>query len=211
MPDQAGDPAAAQARAVERLTRRVDGIDTRVGELGDQLTQLAQDIARSASARPQKPPATPPPSWLAERDPAAASELLRDLIAWLDAVYLRYPGAALPTCWAWHPWAVEELAWLAAAHRAAYDPETGTVAAAAEWHERWRPGVAKRLTAAVGGCELSEHQPGRPEARQAPTAPLQHAHDALAFAWTREQNTPEPSDYDLERAAEHDQQHHARF
>lgn len=209
MADQAGDRIPALAREQDRIRRRVEEMGGELGEVRGQVGDLVSDVGRvrqALDARRQN--AAPPPSWLGEEDPAAAGALLRDLIPWLDAVYLRYPGASLATCWAWHPWVVEELAWLAAAHRAAYDPDSGTIAAAAEWHERWRPGVVKRLSDALGFCDLSSHVSGGSQAVPALTAPLQHAHDPIAFAWTTDRSTPEPTDHDLHEAEAYERRHH---
>ena len=225
MPKLPGDRVQALAREQDRIRRRVEEVgeqagdavsrvgetDARVDALRGQVEQLAAGVARAVEAQgARRPNATPPPTWLGADDAAAAGDLVRDLIPWLDAVYLRYPGAALPTCWLWHPWVVEELAWLAAAHRAAYDPDHGTVSAAAEWHERWRPGVAKRISDALGNCAVSDHAAGGPKAAPALTTPLQHAHDAIAFAWTNTRTTPEPTEFDLSEAMEHDRRQHTR-
>jgi hypothetical protein len=207
MPDKPRDPVPALAAKVERLDRRLAGADGKLGELDQQVKDLAAGIAR---AEAKKPGATPAPSWLAQDDYAAASEQLRELIGWLDAVYLRYPDAALPTCWAWHPWAIEELLWLAATHAAAYDPKTGSAKAAADWHNTYRPGVQNRISKAIGVCDVSLHAAGGKEARPALTAPLAHAHDATAAAWTNNRETPEPTDFDLEQADQHDHRHHSR-
>jgi len=209
MPDPTGDPTTALARDLDRVSRRVEEIAQRVGDvdgLRTQLTRLAQEVTRKTAP---KTGATAPPSWLAQDDPQVAGDVLRDLLVWLDAVYLRYPLTALPTCWLWHPWALEELVWLHAAHTAAYDPERGSISAVADWHERHRPGVADRLRKALGDCDLADHVPGQRAAAPAHTAPLQHAHDAVAFEWINSHSTPEPTGFDLSEAEHHDQHHHA--
>ena len=94
----------ALGRDVERVARRVDN-----GEL--LLRQLAADVA--GLARVLEPPpedgedgeddgpgAAAVRSWLLCEDAAQARTDLADLMTWLAAAYLRYPGAALPSCWA---------------------------------------------------------------------------------------------------------------
>ncbi len=84
----------ALGQAVERLARRVDN-----GEL--LVRQLAADVA--ALARVLQPPpedgeddgpgAGAVRSWLLCEDAAQARTDLADLVKWLAAVHLRYPGA----------------------------------------------------------------------------------------------------------------------
>jgi hypothetical protein len=120
----------------------------------------------------------------------------------MDAVYLRYRDALVPSCWLWHPEVVEELWWLRQAHADAYHPETGSWLRAGDWHERQRPGVVRRITRAVGSCELALHltdptHPGRLTGASdyitppAP-APLTSAVAQIAATWTAARATPEP-------------------
>ncbi len=117
----------------------------------------------------------PQPSWLvlpAETTVWDAVVLLVELAAWLGAVYLRYPDGvrSLPGGWLWHPDVVEELLWW---HRTWTDAYTGIKASASavgDWHDRLRPGVARRVLASAGVCSVENHQPGR--------TPLQDPHHA---------------------------------
>jgi hypothetical protein len=126
---------AALARSVERLGRRLGGVEETLAELAEQVEAL------DAEAGPRCRPA----SWLTEREPAQAEAMLRDLTGWLGAVFLRYADAALPACWLWHPDVVEELLWLRQAHAAAYAGRDAHIQRVADWHDRHRPGVARRI------------------------------------------------------------------
>ena len=83
--------------------------------------------------------------------------VLDQLMSWLGRVYLRYPDAGLPECWLWHPDVIEELLWLRGAWRSAYHGPMASAQRAADWHDRQRPGVVRRIRAAAGSCSLREH------------------------------------------------------
>jgi hypothetical protein len=98
---------------------------------------------------------------------------------------------------------VEELAWLQQAWQTAYDPETGSISAAADWHDRYRPGVTNRIKAAnSSSCSLENHtDPDRPTA--AICVPGAGSVEAVARWWVtgrdREQ-PPAPTEADIEAA-----------
>lgn len=189
----------ALARQAERTQRRVEELDGLVRELAESLSELSDPL----------PAGSPGPgggsgvrAWLLADDPDQAPADLADLIDWLDRVYLAYPDTQLPTCWLWHPTVVEELWWLRRAHADAYHPETGSWLRAGDWHDRQRPGVVRRVRAAVNTCELSEHRPDLPAARQLPVAPMISAAPMIA-AWVaagRPAPAPEPTQDQLEAA-----------
>ena len=125
-------------------------------------------------------------SWLLADDPDQAADDLADLTTWVWRVYLWWPEAWLSSCWLWHPEVVEELWWLRVAHADAYDPETGSSLRVADWHDRLRPGVVRRVRAVVGKCELNRHIPfnGRPVEVTPPGPPALARHAAtVAAVW----------------------------
>jgi hypothetical protein len=151
---------AGLAREVDTLrkaVRKVAGLQGQVEQLAATLAQALDEFA--AAGRGVDP--VRPVSWIGETtDPSAAARALGELADWVGRVYLRYPLAAreLPDCWLWHPDMVEELAWLQQTWQAAYSPDTGTVGAAADWHDRYRPGVTARIKAANHhSCSLENH------------------------------------------------------
>jgi hypothetical protein len=205
----------ALARAVDRAVRRVERLDTAVAQLAADVTVLAR--ALDARVHPSGGASSPDTgergmrSWLLADDHDQAVADLADLAVWLDAVYLRYRDATVPSCWLWHPEVVEELWWLRQAHADAYHPETGSWLRVGDWHDRQRPGVARRIVRAVGSCELALHltdptHPGRLTGASSyvtppAPAPLASAVAQVAAAWTAARTTPEP---DLAQLAEAD-------
>jgi len=161
-PTPVGEPdprVVALAREVERLTRRHTDLGQGLADLDGLVRRMAEDLALLLpTAEDENPPALS--SWLAAADPEQAPAVLTDLAEWLGAVYLRHPDAALPSCWAWHPAAVEELWWLRQAHHGAYHGPGACWREVGDWHDRQRPGVTRRLNAALGACDLARHTPG---------------------------------------------------
>ena len=200
----------ASAGAVAGLAREIDALrhdlgelltlPARLDELAGLVTQLAEATATTAAGR------VGGPSWLdlpTELDTATA--VLAELIAWLEVVYLRYPDAAagLPDCWLWHPDVVEELLWLMHAWLAAYRDETAAVSLAGDWHDRYRPGVVRRITTTAGRCSLENHQPrdGHP-LPGGPVVPVAGAAEQIATWWAthRTDPAPEPDQWHLAAA-----------
>jgi hypothetical protein len=197
---------AGLAREVESLRRVVEplrGLSAQVEDLARVVTELAGQV--NAKIRRAEPVAAP--SWLdLPGDVETATVLLRDLVAWMGDVYLRYADAAkgLPACWLWHPDVVEELLWLMHAWHAAYRVEDATVAAAGDWHDRYRPGVVKRVHQIAGTCSLDNHLPRGDEGpgQSRPVVPVADAMAPIAAWWAarRDETPPEPSEQQLAQA-----------
>lgn len=200
----APDPEVlALARGVECVIRRLDTLDELVAQLATDVTALA---ARVAGPDPDDDTQTPR-AWLLAQDPRRAAADLKDLVTWMERVYLRYPDAQLPSCWLWHPAVIEELWWLRRAHDEAYHPRRGGWQAVGDWHDRYRPGVLKRLTSLVRDCDLSLHLDGA----TTPGAPLADTADLIAHAWTSQPPIlPIPSAAQLHDAEQHDDLQHQR-
>jgi len=123
-------------------------------------------------------------------------------------VYLRYADAArlLPECWLWHPEVVEELLWLMYAWHAAYRDDDATVQRAGDWHDRYRPGVVRRIQELARHCSVENHLPrdGQP-AGSRPVVPLAEALAPIADWWaTRRGETPPQPTGQLGQAAVRD-------
>jgi hypothetical protein len=197
------DPEAlvALGRTVERAVRRLGAVEEMLQGLAGEVAELAERLEEAEASGVR--------SWLAADDAKQTREDLKDLIGWLAAVYLRYPDASLPTCWLWHPAAVEELWWLRAAHRDAYQGPGASWARVADWHDRQRPGVVRRLDEAIGTCELSEHAESGREDRSAPVVPLADAAERIATWWSAEDRSETPPKPSAEQLAEADAHQHA--
>ena len=197
----------ALAREVERATRRVGTVEILVRQLAADVTGLARVV--------EEPPADDEGAevgrvraWLLAEDAGQARADLTDLVEWLARVYLRYPGAVLPSCWGFHPAVVEELWWLRQAHHDAYGGPDASWKLAGDWHDRQRPGVARRIRESIGGCELALHAEGGEQARPAPAVPLAAHADQLADTWTAHRTTPVPTPDQLTEADQHDRDQH---
>jgi hypothetical protein len=200
------DPTPIEAQIVA-LAQLVERTSRRQAVLEDLITQLADSVTQGAVRASRREQPAELRSWLLTADPAEAVEALADLIEWLDAVYTQYPDGRLPSCWLWHPPLVEELMWLRAAHSAAYAGERPSVVAVGDWHERQRPGVARRIRAAFNACDLARHAEGKDRTGLAVPAPLAGAAARVAQTWATEpaeRRLPVPSERDLVEAVRYD-------
>src|SRR5690606_9403501 len=166
----------------------------RVALHGDVIEKLGGDIAQLLAT-----PTVNPRSWLLAADADAARQaVVEDLLPWLDAVYLRYRGADLPPCWAYHPEVVEELLVLRAAHREAQGG-AGWGTRSAAWHNMYRPAVVKRIREYAGTCDLDKHV----SAGQDPlTAPGAANLDRIVEHWVTHGVPPVPTEQELQEARE---------
>lgn len=195
--DDAGLTATVQAlsRMVDRTARRIDHLDGRISALAEIVTDLALKISPApdqpgdltASTDGEMVAGPGVRSWLLADDPDQAGADLHDLTRWVWQVYSWYPDTWLSSCWLWHPEVIEELWWLRVAHADAYDPRGGSSLRVADWHERHRPGVARRVGTVLRSCELNRHIPfnNRPVEVTPPGPPALARHaGAVAAVWT---------------------------
>lgn len=163
---QPKDPAAAVAglaREVEALRRRQDqlgGLSVKLNDLARSVRSLANDI-KSGKGSGKSGESAACRSWMAAPvGPEEVRRVLDELAEWVWSVFLHYADAraVLPECWLWHPDMVEELLWLMTVWQAAYASDAATVFQAADWHDRYRPGVVRRIKEhPSGGCSLERH------------------------------------------------------
>lgn len=210
-PDVARELVWAIGQELDGLTSRLNDADERVARLEAQaqdfeglLVRNADDIKTLVTRAEKQDKGAPPRSWLLADDVSQAVTDLEDLTGWLGWVYLRYPGAELPSCWAWHPGVVEELWWLRQAHREAYAPTTRSVAKAGDWHDRSRPGVVARLAVVARDCDLSRHIDGGDRVQDPPVVPLAGEAERLATHWVKG-GAPLPTPDQLDQARFADQ------
>jgi len=79
-------------------------------------------------------------------DEEAAAKLRRDLADWVGWLRGRYPIAEqLPACWSQHSELVEELTALHAVWNAAHLDVGAHPSGAADFHDRWLPGMLGRI------------------------------------------------------------------
>ena len=86
---------------------------------------------------------------LAQHGRAEREEKFGELFDWVETVLrAQYPGYLadqIRPCWPNHPEARWELAWLYQLWSAAYLAKRPAPRDAADWHDRWSPGVFRRL------------------------------------------------------------------
>jgi hypothetical protein len=192
----------AREAAVAGLAREVEGLRQTVQQVGplskqvEDLARVVQDLAAQVATAPAGGNAAV--SWLAlPGEQELAREVLNGLCGWLRVVFLRYPDgvAALPECWLWHPDVVEELLWLMRTWCSAYEDAEASVLRAGDWHDRYRPGVVKRIKQATASCSLENHLPGGSHHHPAPAVPVADAAEPVAAWWStaREDTAPEPT------------------
>ncbi|OJY42327.1 hypothetical protein [Pseudonocardia sp. 73-21] len=183
-PAELTNAVEALGRALERAFRRIESLDHNVTMLGKQVAALVESETDPA---PVESGDVAPPgvrSWLLADDAAQAEADLDDLATWVWRVYLWFPDAFLSSCWLWHPEVIEELWWLRVAHADAYGAETGSSLRVGDWHDRQRPGVARRVRGVLAKCDLGRHVAtnGRPVEVLPPGPPALAQHAGLVAA-----------------------------
>lgn len=184
---------AGLARELEVLRRAVRALQELPDRVYD-LARLTSGVAEGLAAVKVRSGPASAPSWLMlPLEPRMARTQLDELIAWMRSVYLRYTDAAatLPDCWLWHPDVVEELLWLMHAWLAAYQGTQASVALAADWHDRYRPGAVRRIKTAAGMCSLENHQADRASGASS-DVPLTEAAQLIATWWCSYRHEPPP-------------------
>jgi len=117
-------------------------------------------------------------------DTESVERLLAGLVVWCGAGILRYADAVrhFPECWLWHPDVLEGTD-LATSRVAVAPTRTRTPGRRAwDWHDRYRPGVVRRIRDMAGRCSPQRpHSPRRPA--RPPTATGVREMGALADWW----------------------------
>jgi hypothetical protein len=188
---------AGLASELAELRRNILTLRGMAGQVED-LARVVGELAERVAALAARPADAHAVSWLdLPPDTAVAAEVLQQLVWWLGEVFLRYPDAqqVLSDCWLWHPDVVEELLWIQAMWHTAYRTDEATAAKAGDWHDRYRPGVVRRIKQSVGTCSLDNHLPRRGgdlvEAGR-PVVPLVQAMQSIADWWGTHRTDPAP-------------------
>ncbi len=154
--DRAGLHAAGDIR------RRVTRLRADLGKLQDEVTAQGASLAKLLATSAQ----TQAPTWIG-LSPDQHRAQLAELAQWVDSVLQpSYPASAPAPCWSHHWQAIWELSTLAAEWHRIYTQPTTDLAGALDWHDRWLPGVARRLAAIQADCT-----PTRCMAQQTQPAP----------------------------------------
>ena len=152
--------------ADEETLRRVAGqvaaasSDT-LRDLSDEVRALGENVQTLLDASERRRNGGPAQlSWF-DVDGEQAQSLLANLNGWILGVGVHYPELrkALYDCWIYHPAVVDDLLWLYSYWLWAYRDSDAPVTRAAEWRDRWLPGVARRTEKELTNC-ARDHRPG---------------------------------------------------
>jgi len=170
-------PVAALAVQVDLLRRDMEALTSKTSELTstqrqhtillDGLAELRNQIdhiLELVTGQDDNTPAT----WFWLTMPAQErDERLTELSDWIDTVlsiqYPDYTAGHIRNCWPNHPEARWELAWLYHLWTRAYLADHPAPKDAADWHDRWAPGVIRRLDAVMRRCEAGCRRQTVPE------------------------------------------------
>ena len=117
-------------------------------DITSQVEAQTATLAKALAAGPR----AQAPTW-AGLSPEDHATRVAELTQWVDGM-LRpsYPDSAPAACWPHHWQAIWELSTLAAEWRRIYQRPAPDLAGALDFHDRWLPGVARRLTAIQADC-----------------------------------------------------------
>ncbi|MGW6412180.1 hypothetical protein ACWF95_34005 [Streptomyces vinaceus] len=133
-----------------------------------QVAQLRQDLAALAADPAEEPLLVWNWAWTG-MDQEQAREAWGTLVPWVHNVLAGQYGwvglsdptsvtmTRIPPCWYRHREAVLELSWLCQEWNRIYTTSYGTPSKAGDWHDRYAPGVRRRLMLALEKC-ASGHQ-----------------------------------------------------
>lgn len=140
----ADDPLAALGITVQRLQ---DAIKAQAADIAQLQAQV--NSAPAATTQVQAP-------WwldLSDADRAARLDSLKTWVAEVLVIeYAGYFAPWLPGCWPAHREAVWELSVLWANWQT-WEPPSLSLAAATQWHDRYLPGVVRRLRTSLESCK----------------------------------------------------------
>lgn len=133
------------------------GIGAELTALADAVTIVEQKVAALADGEKEQPVRMWDWTTMNMEQAGVAWDTLTH---WVDLVLVRQYNVVgakggddkIPACWYRHPGAVAELAWLCQEWLRIYRSSKGTPGAAGEWHDRWLPGVIRRLLVSLREC-----------------------------------------------------------
>ena len=157
---------AALATEVSGLRHDVASLTTRADELArtqhkhaaafDSIPELRRQVEKILDLLTDDQDAPAGWFWLT-LDGQAREDKLGELSDWVDAVLrAQYPGYLadqIRPCWPNHPEALWELTWLYHLWCRAYLTKRPAPKDAADWHDRWSPGVTRRLSQIMRQCQ----------------------------------------------------------
>jgi hypothetical protein len=159
-PDPVARQLLQQAQLIARLRADLDQLANEAADTVAGLLTRLEDL----ESRPGAAAASPAAWCWRDLGPHAKTELMDQLETWTAWLRHRYPLARrLPGCWARHPEVVEDLTALWLAWEGAYQQPDAPLTAAADWHDRWLPGVLHRLEHGPFALDCADTHSPRPE------------------------------------------------
>ena len=144
---------------LETLSGRVDAL-TRTQEeqavVLEGIAELRRQVEKIVALLGEDGKSSPPGWFWLTMDAQTREEKFNELFDWVESVlrveYPDYIADQIKPCWPNHPEARWELGWLYQLWSAAFLAKRPDAKAAADWHDRWSPGVLRRLGAAMRHC-----------------------------------------------------------
>ena len=145
--------SAALAAQVADLRGIVTKWDARLQTLGlDGSLNLTAKLAELAELVSEDIEASTAPYWL-NLDDTEYAQHLAELADWVSGVLVpNYDVPEIKRCWRNHPAAVWELSTLRAEWERIYNRKSPLLGAALTWHDRYLPGVTRRLGPVFKDC-----------------------------------------------------------
>lgn len=158
---------AALAIRVDALRRNLEELAGNVGAVVAKqrehtavlhdLAELRQQVEQILATLREEDEDSPTTwFWLTMSD-QERDEKFSELHDWVETVlstqYSGYVADHIRPCWPNHPEAIWELAWLYHLWSTAYLRNRPTPKDAADWHDRWLPGVLRRLSQLMSPCQ----------------------------------------------------------
>ena len=141
---------AAKLGAFNKMQREHTTALSDISELRHQVEQILAILTDQDD--------TAPTTWFwLKMNEQERNDKLSELSDWVETLlrvqYPDYLADQIKPCWPNHPEAKWELAWLYHLWSAAYLAEHPAPKDAADWHDRWSPGVIRRLNVVMRQCE----------------------------------------------------------
>ena len=151
--ERLGETVEALAAKVDVLTVTQQTHATVLNDVAQLRSQVEQILVLLAEQDARSPGAW---FWLTMTEQERI-EKHGELLDWVESVLRRqypdYLADRIRSCWPNHPEARWELAWLYQLWSLAYLAKRPAPRDAADWHDRWFPGVIRRLTEVMSQCE----------------------------------------------------------
>ncbi len=170
-PEGRAEPASVAALAIQvvQLRREIEELRHQLDDLTGTQRQHARTVADLGELRQQirqiltildtENEASPARwFWLTMSDEEREAKFA-ELYDWVETVLRQqYPGYVsddIKPCWPNHPEARWELTWLYQLWALTYLTSRPTPKDAGDWHDRWVPGVIRRVAEVMVGCRTS--------------------------------------------------------